>query len=181
MFARLVSRSARCVPRCSPLPVFNNKHGGRLYSTPAPESQQQAPQPNAALENIVSQISKLTLLETADLVTLLKARLNISEVAMPVAAAAAPAAAAAAGPAAPAEEEKPAEKTQFNVMLEKFDAATKAKVIKEIKAIVPGINLIEAKKFVEGAPKLVKENATKEEAEKIKKALEAAGATVSLQ
>ena len=62
----------------------------------------------------------------------------------------------------------------------KFDAASKAKVIKEIKALLPGANLVEAKKFVESAPKVVKEGVSKEEAEKIKKVLEAVGATVTL-
>ncbi|KAI9217386.1 ribosomal protein L7/L12 C-terminal domain-containing protein [Blastocladiella britannica] len=129
------------------------------------------------IATIVDSIAKLTLAETADLVSLLKTRLNISDVAVPVAAAPA----AAAPSAAVAEEEKPAEKVIFTVKLEKFDAAQKAKVIKEIKAMNPTMNLVEAKKFVEGAPKVVKENITKDEAEKIKKALEAAGATVAIE
>ncbi|KAJ3085357.1 54S ribosomal protein L12, mitochondrial [Quaeritorhiza haematococci] len=98
---------------------------------------------------------------------------------------AAPAAAAApAGGAAeskPAEEEKPAEQTHFKVKLEKFDAAAKAKIIREIKNLLPGANLVEAKKFVESVPKVVKENVPKEEAEKMKKTLEALGATVVLE
>ncbi|KAG0278060.1 hypothetical protein BGZ96_002553 [Linnemannia gamsii] len=127
--------------------------------------------------SIVDQISGLTLLQTADLVSLLKTRLNIQEIAMPVGGgAAAPAAAAA-----PVEEEKVAEKTEFAVKLEKFDAAAKAKLIREIKNIIPGINLVEAKKFVEGAPKVVKENLNKADAEKLKKTLEDLGATVSLE
>ncbi|KAF9114583.1 cytoplasmic RNA-binding protein [Mortierella sp. AM989] len=127
--------------------------------------------------SIVDQISGLTLLQTADLVSLLKTRLNIQEIAMPVGGAA-PAGQAAA---APVEEEKVAEKTEFNVKLEKFDAAAKAKLIREIKNIIPGINLVEAKKFVEGAPKVVKENMNKADAEKLKKTLEDLGATVSLE
>ena len=91
---------------------------------------------------------------------------------------------AAAPAASNAEEsapEKPAEKTLFTVKLEKIDPASKAKIIKEIKGIVSGLNLIEAKKFVEGAPKVVKENLSKEDAEKLKKTLEAVGATIVLE
>ncbi|KAG0046884.1 hypothetical protein BGZ83_007959 [Gryganskiella cystojenkinii] len=127
--------------------------------------------------SIVDQISGLTLLQTADLVSLLKVRLNIQEIAMPVGGAA-PAQAAAA---APVEEEKVAEKTEFAVKLEKFDAAAKAKLIREIKNIIPGINLVEAKKFVEGAPKVVKEGLNKADAEKLQKTLQDLGATVSLE
>ncbi|KAF9169536.1 hypothetical protein BGX20_010186 [Mortierella sp. AD010] len=130
--------------------------------------------------SIVDQISGLTLLQTADLVSLLKTRLNIQEIAMPVGGAPAGGAPAAAA-AAPVEVEKVAEKTEFNVKLEKFDAAAKAKLIREIKNIIPGINLVEAKKFVESAPKVVKENLSKADAEKLKKTLEDLGATVSLE
>ncbi|RKP23317.1 ribosomal protein L7/L12 C-terminal domain-containing protein [Syncephalis pseudoplumigaleata] len=129
------------------------------------------------LDGIASQISSLTLLETSQLVQLLKTRLNIQDIAMPVMAA--PTGAGAAAPAA--EEEKPEEKTEFTLKLEKFDAASKAKLIREIKGILPGANLVEAKKFVEGAPKTIRENVPKEEAEKIKKTLEAVGATVTLE
>ncbi|TPX57279.1 hypothetical protein PhCBS80983_g03951 [Powellomyces hirtus] len=128
---------------------------------------------------IVDQIAGLNLLETAGLVTALKEKLNIADIVMPVAAAAAPAAGGAA--AAPVAEEKPVEKTEFKVKLEKFDPASKAKVIKEIKGMLPGANLVEAKKFVESVPKVIRENATKEDAEKMKKTLEALGATVVLE
>ncbi|KAF9996845.1 cytoplasmic RNA-binding protein [Entomortierella chlamydospora] len=131
--------------------------------------------------SIVDQISGLTLLQTTDLVSLLKTRLNIQEIAMPVGGGGGAAPAAQAAAAAPVEEEKAAEKTEFSVKLEKFDAAAKAKLIREIKNIIPGINLVEAKKFVEGAPKVVKENLNKADAEKLKKTLEDLGATVSLE
>ncbi|KAJ3325696.1 general negative regulator of transcription subunit 5 [Boothiomyces sp. JEL0866] len=128
---------------------------------------------------IVDEISKLNLLEVSTLVSELKTKLNIADVVMasgPAAAAPAPAAAADAEP----KEEVKAAPTQFKVTLAKFDPASKAKVIKEIKALLPGANLVEAKKFVEGAPKVVRENVPKDEAEKIKAALEAVGATVTL-
>ncbi|RUS27943.1 39S ribosomal protein L12, mitochondrial-like protein [Jimgerdemannia flammicorona] len=135
-------------------------------------------QTNPKITAIVEQIASLTLLQTADLVSLLKTRLNIADIAMPTMVQAAPAAPAVA---APVEEEKPAEKTEFKVRLEVVDAAAKAKVIREIKSIIPGINLVEAKKFVESVPKVIKENVPKEEAEKLKKTLEALGATVVLE
>ncbi|KAI9202486.1 ribosomal protein L7/L12 C-terminal domain-containing protein [Polychytrium aggregatum] len=133
------------------------------------------------ITKIVDDIATLNLLETASLVKALKTRLNIQDIAMPVAAAAAPAAAAAAPAeaAAPAKEEK-VEKTEFKITLAKVDAAAKAKVIREIKGLLPNANLVEAKKFVESVPKVIKENASKEEAEKIKTLLEGLGASVTL-
>ncbi|ORZ21544.1 ribosomal protein L7/L12 C-terminal domain-domain-containing protein [Absidia repens] len=148
----------------------------RSYTTePIP-----TPGNNAAVDpkiaSIVDQIEGLTLLQTSELVSQLKTRLNIQDIAMPVGV---PMAAAPAGGAA-AEEEKPAEKTEFNLKIEKVDAATKAKVIREVKNLA-GLNLVEAKKFVESVPKVLKESLNKEEADKLKKALEAVGATVTLE
>jgi len=85
----------------------------------------------------------------------------------------------AAGPAAAAPAEKPAEKTEFTVVLESF-GADKIKVIKVVREIT-GLGLKEAKDVVEGAPKAIKENVSKEEAEKVKKQLEDVGAKVSLK
>ncbi|KAJ3294628.1 Ribosomal protein [Borealophlyctis nickersoniae] len=147
------------------------------------------------ITQIVDQIATLNLLEAATLVDALKVRLNIKDIAMPVAAAAPAAGAGGAAAAAPAEEAftgkltaycwepqaKPAAKTEFAVKLEKFDAASKAKIIKEIKGMIPGANLVEAKKFVESVPKVIREGVNKEEAEKMKKTLEALGATVVLE
>jgi large subunit ribosomal protein L7/L12 len=127
---------------------------------------------------IVDDISGLTLLQAADLVTLLKSRLNIQEIAMP--SAAAPAAAAAPAEEA-AVEEKPKEKTIFNVMLESFEAGAKPKIIREVKALVPNLTLIDAKKFVESLPKVLKENQSKEDADKMKATFEALGAVVKLE
>lgn len=111
---------------------------------------------------------------------MLKTRLNITEIAMPAASAPTAGAAAPAEDAAPAEE-KPKEKTIFTVKLEKIDAASKAKIIREVKAIMPNMNLVEAKKFVESVPKVLKENVPKEEAEKLMKTLQDLGATVALE
>jgi len=109
-------------------------------------------------------------------VTLLKSRLNIQEIAMPSAAAAAPAPAAEAPV-----EEKPKEKTVFNIKLESFDAAAKPKIIREVKAMIPNLTLIDAKKFVESLPKVLKENVAKEDAEKLKKTFTDLGGIVVLE
>jgi large subunit ribosomal protein L7/L12 len=79
------------------------------------------------------------------------------------------------------EVKKVVEKSEFSIKLDGFDASVKAKVIKELKTIFPGINLVEAKKMAESAPKVIKENVLKEEAEKIKKMLESVGAKVVLE
>jgi len=94
-----------------------------------------------------------------------------------------PMAAAPAAPAATAEtpEEKPKEKASFNLKLESFDPTAKAKVIKEVKALIPNLTLIEAKKFVESLPQVLKENMPKEDAEKLKATLEGLGAVVKLE
>jgi large subunit ribosomal protein L7/L12 len=123
----------------------------------------------ANLDQIVEQLSGLTVIEAAELSKKLEEKWGVSAAA-PVAAAAAP-----AGAAAPAAEAKVA----FDVVL-KAAGANKIGVIKEVRTVT-SLGLKEAKDLVEGAPKTVKEGATKEEAEEIKKKLEAAGATVELK
>jgi len=119
-------------------------------------------------EQLVEELSKKTVLEIAELVKMLEEKWGVS--------AAAPVAVAAAGGAAAAPAE---EKTAFDVVL-KDAGANKINVIKEVRAVT-GLGLAEAKALVEGAPKTVKEGANKDDAEKIKKALEAAGAKVELK
>ena len=126
----------------------------------------------ADINAIVDQLSGLTVLEIADLVKNLETKWGVSAAA-PVAVAAAPAAGGAA--AAPAEE-----KTTFDVILKEV-GANKIGVIKEVRAAVAGLGLAEAKALVEGAPKTIKEGVTKEEAEDIKKKIEAAGAKVEIK
>ncbi|KAF2725997.1 54S ribosomal protein L12 [Polychaeton citri CBS 116435] len=137
---------------------------------------------NPKIDGIVEQISKLTLLETADLVSSLKSRLNIPD--MPIGGFAGPAggAGAAAAPVEEAEEAAPAaqEKTLFTLTLESIDAASKPKIIKEIKSML-GLSLVDSKKFVESAPKQMKENVPKEEAEKIIETLKGLGGTVKME
>ena len=123
----------------------------------------------ADLQKIVDELSTLTVLEAADLAKMLEEKWGVS--------AAAPVAMMAAGGAAPAAAAE--EKTEFNVILTAA-GAQKINVIKEVRALT-SLGLKEAKDLVEGAPKPVKEGVNKDEAEKIKKQLEAAGATVELK
>ena len=122
----------------------------------------------ADLSKIVDELSKLTVLEAADLAKLLEEKWGVT-------AAAAVAVAAAPGAAAAAAEEK----TEFTVMLTTV-GDKKIEVIKEVRALT-GLGLKEAKDLVEGAPKTVKENLPKEEAEKLKKEIEEQGGTVELK
>ena len=124
----------------------------------------------ADLQKIVDDLSALTVLEAAELSKLLEEKWGVS-----AAAAVAAPAAGGAGAAAPAAEEK----TEFDVILT-GDGGKKINVIKEVRAIT-GLGLTEAKTLVESAPKAVKEGVNKEEAEKVKKQLEEAGATVELK
>jgi large subunit ribosomal protein L7/L12 len=125
----------------------------------------------ADLNALVDQLSELTVLEAAELSKLLEEKWGVSAAA---AVAAAPAA-GGAGAGAPAVEEK----TEFDVILT-GDGGKKINVIKEVRAIT-ALGLTEAKALVEGAPKAVKEGVSKDEAEKIKKQLEEAGATVEVK
>ena len=121
------------------------------------------------ITNIVEEIKTLTILELADLVKAVEEEFGVS-------AAAPVGVVAVAGAAAPAVEEK----TEFDVVLTGFDAAKKLAVIKAIREIT-GLGLKEAKDMVEGCPKAVKEGVSKDDAEKVKAELEAAGATVEIK
>ena len=210
--ARIIRASSR-TNATAPLVITQRQRNRR---TPARRWESTASAPsstNPKISTIVEQISQLTLLETADLVSNLKvslhvywirdlaihwrpftgpnhshctnlgpvqSRLNIPD--MPMGSfAAGPAAPAAA--AAPVEEEVAApaaqEKTLFTLTLKSFDAAAKPKVIKEIKSML-GLSLVDSKKFVEGAPKQMKEGVPKEESEKIIESMKALGAVVTM-
>ncbi|MDR2102506.1 MAG: 50S ribosomal protein L7/L12 [Treponema sp.] len=124
-------------------------------------------------EQIIEAISSMTVLEVSELVKAMEEKFGVS--------AAAPVAVAAVGAvpgAAPAEAVE--EKTEFNVILKAFDDSKKIAVIKEVRAVT-GLGLKEAKDLVEGAPKPLKENVSKEEAAKIKEQVAAAGGTVDIQ
>ncbi len=121
-------------------------------------------------EQILEAIASMTVLEVSELVKAMEEKFGVT--------AAAPVAVAAAGaaPAAAAAEEK----TEFTIVLKSFDEAKKIPVIKEVRAIT-GLGLKEAKDLVEAGNKTVKENVSKDDAAKIKKQLEAAGAVVEIQ
>ena len=125
----------------------------------------------ADLNKLVEDLSTLTVLEAADLAKMLEEKWGVSAAAA-VAVAGPAAGGAAAGPAAE-------EQTEFDVILT-GDGGKKINVIKEVRAIT-NLGLTEAKALVEGAPKAVKEGVSKDEAEKIKKQLEEAGATVEVK
>ena len=124
-----------------------------------------------SVESILESIEKLTLLEAAELVKAMEEKFGVSAAAPVAVAAAAPAAAGAAADDADAE---------VSVVLASVPADKKIAVLKEVRTIT-GLGLKEAKDLVEAAPKAVKENIKKDEAETIKKTLEAAGAVVEIK
>ena len=124
-----------------------------------------------SVESILESIEKLTLIEAAELVKAMEEKFGVS--------AAAPVAVAAAAPVAGAADAADAGSDEVTVVLASA-GANKIAVLKEVRAIT-GLGLKEAKDLVDGAPKPVKENIKKDEAEAIKKQLEAAGATVELK
>jgi large subunit ribosomal protein L7/L12 len=130
----------------------------------------------AETDKLVEQLSGLSVLEIAGLVKQLEEKWGVSAAA-PVAVTAAPAGGGAGAGGAPAAAE---EKTTFEVILKEM-GANKIGVIKEIRGAVPGLGLAEAKALVEGAPKTIKEGVTKQEADEIKKKVEAAGAKVEIK
>ena len=123
----------------------------------------------ADIAKLVEELSKLTVLEAAELAKALEEEWGVS----------AAAAVAVAGPAAGGDAPAAEEKDEFDVILT-GDGGKKIQVIKEVRAIT-GLGLTEAKGLVEGAPKPIKEGVSKEEAEEIKKKFEAAGATVEIK
>jgi len=124
-------------------------------------------------EQVIDYLSKMTILEAVELTKDLEKKWGVS--------AAAPVAVAAMGPSSgPSVEARvEEEKTEFNVELTNF-GSQKIAVIKEVRAITQ-LGLKEAKELVEGAPKIIKESASKEEAEEIRKKLEAVGATITIK
>jgi large subunit ribosomal protein L7/L12 len=130
----------------------------------------------ADTDKLVEQLSGLSVLEIAGLVKQLEEKWGVSAAA-PAAVAAGPAAGGAVGGAAAAPAE---EKSTFDVILKEM-GSNKIAVIKEVRGAVPGLGLADAKALVEGAPKTIKESVTKEEADEIKKKIEAAGAKVEIK
>ncbi|XP_076366176.1 mitochondrial ribosomal protein L12 [Tachypleus tridentatus] len=133
------------------------------------------------IQKIVEDIGKLTLIEVADLNRLLKQTLNIQDAPL-VAMGAMPVGGVTAASVEEEEEGTPKTvQTSFKVKLMKFDDSKKIALIKEIKNVIEGMNLVQAKKFVESAPIVVKGDVPKDEAEKLKEALEAVGGTCEIE
>lgn len=120
-------------------------------------------------EQILDAIAEMTVLEVSELVKAMEEKFGVTAAAPTVAVMP-----GAGGAAAPAEEQ-----TEFTVTLESVDPAKKIAVIKEVRAVT-GLGLKEAKDLVEGAPKTIKENVSKEDAAKIKESVEAAGGVVKI-
>lgn len=132
------------------------------------------------IEKLVTEISQLNLMEVSELTTLLKSRLNLPDApAFPVGGAFV----AGAAPAADEEEDAAPKKVKssFTVKLMKFDEKQKVALIKEIKNLVEGMNLVQAKKFVESAPTVVRADIAKDEADKLKEAIEKVGGEVEIE
>ena len=130
---------------------------------------------SAKTDEILDSLKSLSLLEASELVKQIEEAFGVSAAASAGVVMAAPGA-AAGGDGADASEEK----TEFEVVLESFDASSKIKVLKEVRNAT-GLGLGEAKALVEAAPKTIKEGATKEDAEALKKAIEAVGGKVTLK
>ena len=131
---------------------------------------------SAKTDEILDSLKSLSLLEASELVKQIEEAFGVSAAASAGVVMAAPGGAAAGGDGADAAEEK----TEFEVVLESFEAASKIKVLKEVRNAT-GLGLGEAKALVEAAPKTIKEGASKEDAEALKKAIEAVGGKVTLK
>ena len=131
---------------------------------------------SAKTDEILDSLKSLSLLEASELVKQIEEAFGVSAAASAGVVMAAPGAAAGGDGGADAAEEK----TEFEVVLESFDASSKIKVLKEVRNAT-GLGLGEAKALVEAAPKTIKEGATKEDAEALKKAIEAVGGKVTLK
>ena len=130
---------------------------------------------SAKTDEILDSLKSLSLLEASELVKQIEEAFGVSAAASAGVVMAAPGAAAGGDSAEAAEE-----KTEFEVVLESFEASSKIKVLKEVRNAT-GLGLGEAKALVEAAPKTIKEGATQEEAEALKKAIEAVGGKVTLK
>ncbi|XP_013199626.1 uncharacterized protein LOC106142424 [Amyelois transitella] len=171
---KLPLRQWRSFSRCSILQQEVVQAAAPL-TVPVPEGVDKPVSPK--IEKLVADISNLNLLEVSELSQVLKKRLNLPDApVMPV---------GGFSMAAPAQEEEEAApkavKTNFTVKLTKFDEKQKVALIKEVKNLLEGFNLVQAKKFVESAPTIVKADISKDEAEKLKEALSKVGAVIEIE
>jgi large subunit ribosomal protein L7/L12 len=174
---RISSRSIKTSAVFRNVEAANSSSAAKL-TIPVPEGSDKPANPK--LDNIVNQIAGLNILEVSELSGLLKKKLNLPDTAMvPMGGF------AAAAPAASADDEEEAApktvKTSFKVKMTKFDEKQKVALIKEIKNLFEGMNLVQAKKFVESVPTIVKDEIPKEEAEKLKEQLTKIGAVIEIE
>ena len=181
--------AGRPSPSCSQFesPVVANARSSRFLSSAAAREPDYDPTeartpPSEKIQRIVEEISTLTLLEVSDLTTLLKKKLGLPTGMGMMPMGMMPGMGMMGGGAggAAVEEEKKVEKTSFDVKLEKFDAASKIKIIKEVRTFT-ALGLKEAKELVEKAPIVLKSGVSKEEAEQIIEKLKTVGATVVME
>lgn len=166
----------------TPSPVSLTAQQAQQQAMPPPQFDNQVKEYSPKIQTLVDEISKLNLIEVADLNELLRKRLNIKDV---------PVAAMSFAPSAATKMEKKEEesepdlpkavKSSFKVKLVKFDDTKKVALIKEIKTLVENMNLVQAKKFVESAPQVIKNDVSKDDAEKLKAQLEKVGAVVEIE
>ncbi|KAI4456245.1 39s ribosomal protein l12 [Holotrichia oblita] len=174
---RISFKQWRCIHRGSTLYQTTTTPIGPDKLTIPPPSNVDTPA-SPKIEKLVSEISQLNLIEVSELSTLLKKRLNLPDApAFPMGNF------SAVAPQAEEEEEAAPQKvkTQFTVKLTKYDEKQKVALIKEIKSLLEGMNLVQAKKFVESAPTIVKADITKDEADKLQEALTKVGATIEVE
>ncbi|KAG8223310.1 hypothetical protein J437_LFUL001184 [Ladona fulva] len=152
------------------------RYSSQALNIPKPEGESRGNSPK--LERIVGEISNLTLIEVSELNVLLKKTLNLPDAPMM---AAGFQVAAAALKEEDLEQEPKKVQTSFTLKLLKFDDSKKVALIKEVKNLLEGMNLVQAKKFVESAPTVVKADIPKDEAEKLQEALTKAGAVCEIQ
>lgn len=176
---RIASRSIRtnAITRSAQAAAASN---AEKLTIPVPEGSEKPPNPK--LDGIVNQIASLNILEVSELSSLLKKKLNLPDAPMMPMGGFVQAAQGAPAQAAAEEEEAPkAIKSSYKVKMVKFDEKQKVALIKEIKNLFDGMNLVQAKKFVESIPTFVKEDVSKEEAEKLKESLSKIGAVIEIE
>ncbi|KAL4648719.1 39S ribosomal protein L12, mitochondrial [Arapaima gigas] len=183
---RAASRALRQdlrIPLLSRMRALQSSSATQLDAIASPPLDTSPKNYSPKIQQLVQDIAGLTLMEVSDLNELLKKTLNIQDVGMVPMGAMAATAATPAAQQASEEEAVPQkkEKTHFTVKLTELKAAEKVKLIKEVKNCMEGLNLVQAKKLVETLPQEIRANVSKEEAEKLKAALEAAGGTVVLE
>ncbi|TKR81333.1 hypothetical protein L596_015216 [Steinernema carpocapsae] len=181
---KLISSAFRCagVARVAGRRWFSAAAPSPIEAGPAASTPDEPRVISSKIQELVDHIASLSLLEVSDLNYALKKKLNITDTPMmaPGMMMAVGAANPAAGASAEAAEDDLPQKMTFTVKLSKFDDGKKIALIKEIRNVMPNLNLVQAKKFVETAPVNVKEDLGKAEADELKAALEKVGATIEI-